>query len=469
MDAADLCVDSITNAASTLAYGVMSWYQNNQSSTAVTAIGTFPAPSYWWEGGAVWGGMIDYWAYTNDESYVPTIQQALLAQVGPDNNYMPPAYYASLGNDDQAFWAIAALSAMEYGFPVPEGNSSSLWFDLAEAVFNTQWPRWDTTSCNGGLRWQIFSYNAGYNYKNSISNGAFFQIAARLAHYTGNQTYVDWAERAWNWMRGVDLIDGQYNVFDGTDDTINCSRVDHTAWSYNPSMLLYGTAMLYNFTNGSQIWEERTTGLLQSCARTFFSPYKNATNIAYEFACEEQGNCNYDQLSFKAYLARWMAKASVVAPYISEAVNRLLTPSAQAAAQACSGGEDGTTCGQKWYVGGYDGNTGLGQELSALEVVQSLLLLRGDVNASHLYPATSRDVHVEVSNPQTASSTLSIAPGTSATNGATGGSGGTKSTKSAADAGMAITASHGRRNALAGMALPVLVGLLLGGGILGAR
>lgn len=48
--------------------------------------------------------MIDYWAYTGDDSYNPTITQALLAQVGPNNNFMPPAYFSSLGNDDQAFW-----------------------------------------------------------------------------------------------------------------------------------------------------------------------------------------------------------------------------------------------------------------------------------------------------------------------------------------------------------------------------
>ena len=234
---------------------------------------------YWWEGGAIWGGMIDYWAYTNDKSYVATVQQALLAQVGPDNNYMPPAYEASLGNDDQAFWAFAVLSAVEYQFPVPDGNVSTVWLDLAEAVFNTQWPRWDNTSCAGGLKWQIFDFNAGYDYKNSVSNGGFFQIAARLARYTSNQTYVQWAEKAWDWMEDVGLIDADYNVYDGTNDLLNCTQVDHLLWSYNPSMLLYGTAMLYNSTNGSQLWEDRTNGLLTSCANTFFSPYSNATNM----------------------------------------------------------------------------------------------------------------------------------------------------------------------------------------------
>lgn len=279
-NAIDLRVNStasIRNASSTVAYGLMSWYQNNQSSTAETAVGTLPQPLYWWEAGAVWGGMIDYWAYTNDSSYNPTVTQALQAQVGPNNNYMPPAYFTSLGNDDQSFWAMAVLSAVEYGYPDPPQNQPQ-WLALAKAVFDTQAARWDTSSCGGGLRWQIFESNAGYDYKNSVSNGAFFQIAARLGHFTGNQTYIDWADRAWDWMNHTGLFDRDYNVFDGTDDKINCTQVDHTAWTYNPAILIYGTAMMYNYTNGSSVWEERTSGLLTASVRNFFS-MENATNV----------------------------------------------------------------------------------------------------------------------------------------------------------------------------------------------
>ncbi|KAK0247505.1 i-AAA protease yme1 [Friedmanniomyces endolithicus] len=379
---------SIRDASAMLAYDLMSYYQNNQSSTAVTAIGTLPAPLYWWEAGAVWGGMIDYWAYTNDTSYVHTVQQALLAQVGPKDDYMMPAYYPSLGNDDQTFWAIAALSAAEYGFHAPSGSSSTVWLDFRKRSST----------------------------RNSLG---FFQIAARLAHYTGNETYVTWAEKTWDWMSAVGLINQNYNVYDGTDDTLNCSKLDHTMWSYNPSMLLYGTAMLYNFTNGSQIWEKITTGLLESCANTFFSPSSNATSIMCEPSCEPTGTCDVDQLSFKAYTSRWMAKASIVAPYIAGSVSVLLTRSAEAAAQACSGGASGSMCGVKWYVGGFDGVTGVGQELSALETVQALLLLRdGGVDAARRYPLTSEDVHVSVaSNP---TSTFSMPSKTSAIKSATG-------------------------------------------------
>lgn len=107
----------------------------------------------------------------------------------------------------------------------------------------------------------------------------------------------------------------------------------------------------------------------------------------YEPACEPSGKCNNDQFSFKAYLARWIAQAANLAPSIKDTATTLLTTSAQAAAQACSGQTNGTVCGQKWYVGGYDGSFGVGQQLSALETVQALLLLNGDINAPFAAPA----------------------------------------------------------------------------------
>lgn len=36
----------------------------------------------------MWGSLVDYWNYTGDAQYVGLVQQALLAQAGPDNDYM---------------------------------------------------------------------------------------------------------------------------------------------------------------------------------------------------------------------------------------------------------------------------------------------------------------------------------------------------------------------------------------------
>jgi mannan endo-1,6-alpha-mannosidase len=114
---------------------------------------------------------------------------------------MPANQSSSEGNDDQSFWALAAIAAAEMRFPNPPSDKPQ-WLALAQAVFNQQATRWDTANCNGGLRWQIVPFNAGYNYKNSISNGCLFHLAARLARYTGNTTYIDWADKIYDWMDG---------------------------------------------------------------------------------------------------------------------------------------------------------------------------------------------------------------------------------------------------------------------------
>lgn len=100
----------------------------------------------------------------------------------------------------------------------------------------------------------------------------------------------------------------------------------------------------------------------------------------WEQACEEangvgvKGTCNQDQVTFKAYLSRWLAATSVLVPDLKDPIMKLLTSSAIAAAGQCDHGEKGASCGTKWYEGKYDGNSGVGQQMTALEVIQSLLV-----------------------------------------------------------------------------------------------
>lgn len=171
--------DSIKAAASQAAFNMMQMYSGNYSGNTP---GLLPGPYYWWEGGAMFGALIDYWYYTGDTTYNDVTTQGLLFQVGSGNNYEPANQSFDLGNDDQAFWGMAALTAAEYNFPNPPASSPQ-WLALAQAVFNRQAARWDNATCGGGLRWQIFPYNNGYDYKNSISNGCFFNMAARLGRF----------------------------------------------------------------------------------------------------------------------------------------------------------------------------------------------------------------------------------------------------------------------------------------------
>ncbi|KAK5115102.1 hypothetical protein LTR62_001799 [Meristemomyces frigidus] len=358
--------NSIKTAASTIAHGMMSYYTGNLTGGTP---GLLPGPYYWWEAGAMWGALIDYWYYTGDTTYNDEVSQALLFQTGPDNDFMPPNQTKSEGNDDQGFWGMAAMSAAELKFPNPPSTEPQ-WLALAQAVFNSQALRWDNTSCGGGLKWQIFTFNNGYNYKNAISNGCFFNLASRLGYYTKNQTYFDWADRMWDWVTEVSLVSPTYQIFDGTDDNLNCSQLNHLQWTYNAGVYLLGASVMWNQTNGTaqQVWEGRIKGIITASSVFFHN------NVMYEVACEPSNNCNTDQQSFKAYLSRWMAASTKLAPFITDLVDTYLSDSAAAAAASCSGGADGVTCGTKWTTGTWDGTYGVGQQMNALEIIQGLLI-----------------------------------------------------------------------------------------------
>ena len=274
------------------------------------------------------------------------------------------------------------MTAAERSFPLPS-TANTTYIALAKNVFNDMTgPRWNTSTCNGGLQWQFNPKNAGFYYKSSIANGAFFQLAARLARYTGNSTYRDWAEKSYDWMAGIGLVDGNYNVYDGADDSSNCTGIDHDQWSYNVATMLLGTAVMANIssptttttTNSTpSIWAPRAQGILNNVQKLYSTPFPNATNILFEQNCEEASKCDTDQLSFKAYLSRWMVAATQMEPTLKTQIMNLVTASAQGAALSCSG--NGTNvCGTKWYVGGWDGTKGLGQQMSAMETIQGLLV-----------------------------------------------------------------------------------------------
>jgi mannan endo-1,6-alpha-mannosidase len=173
----------------------MSYYTGNQ--TGSTLLGLLPRPYYWWEAGAMWGTMVSYWHYTNDSTYTEEVGQAILSQAGPANDFLMPNQVYDTGNDDQAFWALTAMSAVEYGFPIPSSSKApnDEYLQLAVNTFNEFVSRWNTTNCNGGLKWQFTPANNGFYYRSSIANGGFFQLAARLARHTGNVTYFEWAEK----------------------------------------------------------------------------------------------------------------------------------------------------------------------------------------------------------------------------------------------------------------------------------
>lgn len=368
---------NVKDVASTMAYGMLSRYTGNLTGDVP---GNLPDPYHWWTTGAMFGALLDYWWITGDETYNNITMQALLHQASPSRDFMPENQTLTLGNDDQGFWAMAAMTAAENKFPdPPEGQPQ--WLALAQACFNQWVTRWDPSICGGGLRWQIFEFNKGFDYKNSISNGCFFNIAARLARYTGNETYAEWAEKIWDWQTQTGLISDKFEVFDGAHEQPAgepCPPTDKNRWSYNAGIFLLGSAFMTNHT-GDQKWLARTEGLLEAAESHYL-----VNDVIVEKICEGQAGergCNIDQRTFKGYLIRWLHATSTIVPSLRERARKMIEPSAIAAAKSCTGnpvdqgfrGPAGTACGLDWTQGVFDGLWGVGEQMNSMSAVMYLL------------------------------------------------------------------------------------------------
>lgn len=231
---------------------MISYYSGNETGEVPGILPGPPADGkgdyYWWEGGAMMGTFIDYWHLTGDTTYNSIVMQGMMHQTGEFNNYQPSNYTASLGNDDQAFWGMSAMLAAENKFPNPPDDKPQ-WLELAQAVWNSQAsPERHDKECGGGLRWQIPSFNVGYDYKNTISNACFMNMGARLARYTDNNTYAEWAERQWDWLWNVKYIDNKsWSVYDGGHIPKNCTDINKATFTYNAAILIQSCAFMYNY------------------------------------------------------------------------------------------------------------------------------------------------------------------------------------------------------------------------------
>lgn len=102
----------------------------------------------------------------------------------------------------------------------------------------------------------------------------------------------------------------------------------------------------------------------------FFQPQ---TKIMVEAGCEPYNNCNTDGLTFKSFTMRWLALTTQLVPETAATIWPYIQASAQGAAGQCDGPAN-NNCGYHWTTSTWDGSTGVGQQMSALAVIQANML-----------------------------------------------------------------------------------------------
>ncbi|KAL4802833.1 glycosyl hydrolase family 76-domain-containing protein [Aspergillus unguis] len=332
----------------------------------------------WYVAGAMFMTMIQFWQVSGYNEHNSVVSHDMMFQAGSNFDYFDSNYSQWLGNDDQMFWGLAAITASETGFPEVKGKPT--WTSLARAVATMQINRWDDRACDGGITWQIHPWQAGYTLRNSISNGGLFQLCARLGRFTQNQTYFDWAEKIWDWSVESPLIQPQKNwyVADSTSGDNDCVDSGDMQWSYNYGTYLAGAAYMWNATEDRK-WLERTQGLLGRLSTHFF-PKEYGSNVFSEVACEKLHTCDRNMLNFKGWTSMWMAMAAMLAPETRETILPKMQGSAVAIGKQCDGKTE-NLCGSRWYQDTWDGIQGLEVQQAALGGITANLMLLSDVAA----------------------------------------------------------------------------------------
>ncbi|RYP10239.1 hypothetical protein DL764_000731 [Monosporascus ibericus] len=360
--------ESIRNAASNVADDLMTFY-NGEEEGMIPGMLPGPPPDgdyYWWSGAALWSSLLDHRNLTGDTTHDDSIMLGLWWQTG-DNDFLPTNWTASVGNDEQASWALAAILAAETGFKDPADNNAR-WVDVAKTVFEDQsneYRRVSEGNCTGALRWQIYPSNQGYDYISTAANAAYFNLGSRLAFFTNNGTISERAASTYDLLSDIGFVDDEFNVYDGAH-VPQCDQINRLQFSYNAAMLLQGCAHMYKYT-GDEAWKSRMDGLINRTLELFFPD-----GVAVEVSCENAGTCNTDMKLFKGYLHRALGSTARLVPDTADRILPVLMTSAEAAAATCTGGEGGRMCGFAWAAGEFD-EASAGAQSSVLSALISVL------------------------------------------------------------------------------------------------
>jgi hypothetical protein len=137
--------------------------------------------------------------------------------------------------------------------------------EKAEQIMSFVMAGWQTNpklACTGGVP---FSDSPSNTDRNTITNGPAAELGVQLYRVTGNQTYLQFAQMAYEWTRGCLLQpNGLY-----ADHIRQHGVIDPTLWSYTQGVMIGAGTLLYQATgNSGYLSQARQTA---NAAQSYFT------------------------------------------------------------------------------------------------------------------------------------------------------------------------------------------------------
>ncbi len=233
----------------------------------------------WWNSANALETIVDYSSATrNQAAYQGIIANTFDKQ--KQSKFLSPWFH-----DDDGWWALTWIKAYDL-------TGEPQYLEMAKFIFEDMKQGWDST-CDGGIWWL-----KNRSYKNAIANELFLTVAARLHLRTpgdaGAGSYLDWAEKEWNWFQQKGLTNSSNLVNDGLDE--NCHNNGQTTWTYNQGVILGGLVDLYKSTGDPNLLTKADA--IAHAAITTLAP----DGILRE-SCEPS-DCGIDGSQFKGIFIR---------------------------------------------------------------------------------------------------------------------------------------------------------------------
>ncbi|KAI5826594.1 glycoside hydrolase family 76 protein [Schizophyllum commune Tattone D] len=246
------------------------------------------------------------------------------------------------GSNDDAAWIVLALWKVA-DYKNKNGQDASKYLDSAKTIYDIIASEWDDSTCGGGVWW-----SGDHTYKNAVTNELFLYLSANGYNRFGDQSYLDNAEKTWDWLKnsGMRNSDGLWN--DGLTD--DCKNNGQTTWIYNQGVVASGLAQLYVATGDASLLDEAELTLDATIS------HKTQNGILKE-SCDDVANstCNQDQAMFKGI---WMKHLQYYLDAVPGSVSKYADfIGAQESAVVHYATGEGYAIENVWYGGSQGGTT----------------------------------------------------------------------------------------------------------------
>ncbi|HEY8304190.1 MAG TPA: glycoside hydrolase family 76 protein [Solirubrobacteraceae bacterium] len=173
-----------------------------------------------------------------------------------DGNVLPPGGVSYYDDNEWVGIELARLYAHRHEAPLLEKAEQVMGFVMAG------WQTNPKLACPGGVP---FSNSPSNTDRNTITNGPAAELGVQLYKLTGNQTYLQFAQVAYEWVRHCLLQpNGLY-----ADHIRQHGVVDQTFWSYTQGAMIGAGTLLYQATgNSAYLNQARETA---NAAQSYFT------------------------------------------------------------------------------------------------------------------------------------------------------------------------------------------------------